>query len=310
MTTAPSLHREVAKPDQHPKNHSPAWAAPTHAGTTTHTDTHTQYGITVTSCFKDPPLPGPSLLGRAPQLPPPCRLQMGAQHQPGPAPQPWEAKQALCSLRGGGNWRERRGRSDPKSPPQGAPSPIPAARGLRAGAGRPWRRHRRPQCTRLQPHRHTHPPKKVSRSRETLSETGLEGVTASSSVPLCATRVAVGPLCLLVCTGIVLGRVTQHRALHQGMPAGLFCCFFFPQKNTQKKIIPIKSVEMLLCFGMWRNCHAPPGEVLSRAGGKRPGAAPGVAVVAERRGKMVCALRGRSWSPRPPRSQFSTGGIT
>lgn len=36
----------------------------------------------------------------------------------------------------------------------------------------------------------------------------------------------------------------------------------------------------------------------------------GLAVVAGRRGKMVCALWGRSWSPRPPRSQFSTGGIT
>lgn len=204
------------------------------------------------------------------------------------------------SLRGGGKRRERRGRSDPKSPQQGVPSLIPAARGFRAGAGRSWH-----QRTELQPHRHTHPPKKkVSRSRETLSETGLEGIRASSSVPLCAMGVAVGPLCLLALSWAGWhGIVPSTKACQQD-------CFvaFFPKK-TQKKI-PIESVEMLLCFGMRRNRHAPPGEVSTRAGGKGLGAGPGVAVVAGRRGKMVCALWGRSWSPRPPRSQFSTGGIT
>lgn len=49
MMTAPSLHREVAKPDQHPKN---AFLHEKHQPTQVldlHTHTHTQnYGITVT----------------------------------------------------------------------------------------------------------------------------------------------------------------------------------------------------------------------------------------------------------------------
>lgn len=191
------------------------------------THTRTQYGITVTSCFTDPPS-APSLLCCAPQLPAPpgCRWG-GLSISQDPVPQPWEAKQEPAAYVEGGNWRARRGRSDPKWPQQGAPSLIPAARGFRAGAGRSWHR-----CTELQPHRHTHPKKKkgIEEQGNPLRDRlrGHQGLQLRTSVRYGGGRGALVPL------GTVLGRVAQHRALHQGMPAGLFCCFF-PKKNTKKK---------------------------------------------------------------------------
>lgn len=200
----------------------------------THRHTHTIWDHSHL-LLQRPPLPGPSLLGRAPQLPPPCRLQMGAQHQPGPAPQPWEAKQALCSLRGGGNWRERRGRSDPKSPQQGAPSPIPAARGLRAGAGRPWRRHRRPRCTWLQPHRHTHPPKKGIEEQGNPLRDRLRGrhrLQLRTSVCYTGGRGALVPLGL---PGHCPGQGDTASCPAPRHASRIVLLLFFPQKNTHTK---------------------------------------------------------------------------
>lgn len=226
------------------------------------THTRTQYGITVTSCFTDPPS-APSLLCRAPQLPAPpgCRWG-GLSISQDPVPQPWEAKQEPAAYVEGGNWRARRGRSDPKWPQQGAPSLIPAARGFRAGAGRSWHR-----CTELQPHRHTHPKKKkgIEEQGNPLRDRlrGHHGLQLRTSVRY---GVAVGPLCLLA-----LSRAGWHGIVPstEACQQDCFVAFFSPK--THKKI-PFKSVETLLCFGMRRNRHALLGEVSTRAGGKGLGA--------------------------------------
>lgn len=109
----------------------------------------------------------------------------------------------------------------------------------------------------------------------------------------------------------VLGRVTHSHShtqvpftLQQGKPVG----WNFSQKKATP--LPHQTNRDAPVFQMQRNPHTPARILRTRPGGKGPGAGQGITVVGESRGEMVCALWGRSWSPWPPRSQFSAGGIT